>query len=73
MRFIELHRLSDGKPMLINLDDIADIRPSNDGEHAIIDWRGGNDRDRNSPIPMPTKESYKDIRGALIRAGVITI
>lgn len=55
--------------MLINLDEIAAIRPSNDGEHAIVEWRCGADK----VMPMPTRESYKDIRGSLIRAGVITI
>ena len=69
MRFIELHRSPDGQPRLVNLDDIAEIRPANNGQHAIVEYRSGN----ADAMPMPTKESYKDIRGSLIRAGVITV
>lgn len=62
MRFIELHRHSDGKPRLINLDEISEIRPGNDGDHAVIEWR------ITDCAPLPVKETYTQIHNMLAAA-----
>ena len=61
MRFIELHRHSDGKPVLINLDEIMEIRPGDD-DRALVEWRQGY---RYEPMALPVEESYVEIRGML--------
>jgi hypothetical protein len=67
-RFIELHR-DDDRPMLVNLDDIAMVRPgvsTNDrGEDepcAILEWMSSPD------TMMPVSETYLEVRALIWQA-----
>lgn len=67
MRFIELHRESDDRPFIINLDDIADIKPGETGR-ALVAFRS---MYRNhDPMPLPT-ETYVETRGMVHTARIL--
>lgn len=66
MSFIELHRHPDGKPRMINLAEIGEIRVSQSGEHAIVEWRTNTEL-----APMPVRETYTQIHGMLAVAKVL--
>lgn len=70
MRFIELHRASDGQPKLINLDEIAEVRPGSDGEHALLEWRDIGER---TAMPLLVSESYTEVRGMLAAGRIVLL